>query len=113
MAVLYHICPNCLNPVICYSKDYLEGEVRSVKVDLENSDCHVLMGSNIYEDASCSGVQQLKTHAGRIAKQLNLEDSKKNEFLNKVVELRKVNRYWKDYKVLEVALNAVLQGDVK
>ena len=108
-----HICPHCLTPVLCFSKDHLSGEVRAVKVDLENSKCHVLLGSSIYKNASCSNMQQLKTFAGMIAKKMNLDDEKKQKFMSKVVELKRTNRYWKDYKILEVALNSVLQGDVK
>jgi hypothetical protein len=106
------ICPHCLKPVICFGRDYLEGELRAVKVDLENSKCGVLVGNRIYKNAKCSNLQNLKMHAGRIAKELNLSEEKKELFFQRIIELKRKYNRWKDYKILEVALNSVL-GDVK
>ncbi|ADC69822.1 conserved hypothetical protein [Methanocaldococcus sp. FS406-22] len=112
--VYIHICPYCLSPVLCYSKDYLDGHVKPVRVDLENKECHVLLGRDVYKNASCSNVQKLRIRAGAILKRVeellgvSFDESKRKEYLSKVVELRKNNRYWPDWKVLEIAINSVL-----
>ncbi|AEF96050.1 hypothetical protein Metig_0494 [Methanotorris igneus Kol 5] len=105
-----HVCPYCLNPVLCYQKDYLEHEVHPVKVDVENLECSVLLGSKIYKNAQCSNLQGLKIVAGKIASKLKLGGDEKKAFMEKVEELKRQHPRWKDYKILETALNSVLQG---
>ena len=105
------ICPHCLHPVFCFDRDYLAGEVKAVEVDVENAKCSVLLASNVYKNAKCSNIQQLKVHAGRIAKELNLSEEKKELFFQRIIELKRKYNRWKDYKILEIALNTILQGD--
>ncbi len=105
-----YVCPYCLHVVGHFSKDYMEGEVKSVNVDLENKNCQVLLSSKIYRGANCSKLNVLKSHAGRIAKEVGLCEEQKKRFLECVVELKRQHPRWKDYKILEVALNSVLEG---
>ncbi|WP_018153462.1 hypothetical protein [Methanothermococcus thermolithotrophicus] len=102
------ICPHCLSPVACFDKDYMNGEIKAVKVDVENSKCSVLLASNIYQNAKCSNIQHLKVHAGKIAKELNLSEGRKELFFQRIIELKRKYNRWKDYKILETALNAIL-----
>ena len=105
------ICPHCLHPVFCFDRDYLAGEVNSLKVDVENAKCSVLLASNIYQNAKCSNIQGLKVAGGKIAKELNLSEEQKKEFFNNIIKLKREHNRWKDYKILEIALNTILQGD--
>lgn len=102
------ICPHCLHPVVCFDKDYMEGELKAVKVDVENSKCSVLLASNVYQNAKCSNIQALKVAGGKIAKELNLSEEQKKQFFQKIIELKREHNRWKDYKILEVALNSIL-----
>jgi len=102
------ICPHCLHPVLVPDKDYIEGEVKAVNVDVGNPKCSVFLTSNIYQNAKCSNIQQLKVHAGRIAKELNLSEEQKKEFFNNIIKLKREYNRWKDYKILEIALKSVL-----
>ena len=108
MQVGYKICPHCLNPVPIsdFDRDYLEGEVKPVRVDIKN--CATLLGSKIYREAKCSTIQELRRSAGKIALKMNLSEEEKNKFKSKVVELKRQHPNWKDYKILETALNSVL-----
>jgi len=101
------ICPHCLRPVLHYDRDYMNGEIKAVKVDVQNSKCCVLLASNIYQNAKCSNIQHLKVHAGRIANDLNLSEEKKELFFQRIIELKRKYNRWKDYKILETALNAI------
>ena len=105
------ICPHCLHPVACFDKDYMKGEIKTVKVDVENTKCSVLLASNIYQNAKCSNIQGLKVAGGKIAKELNLSEEKKELFFQRMIELKRKYNRWKDYKILEIALNTILQGD--
>ena len=102
-----HICPHCLNPVFYFERDWTEGEVRAVKVDMSHPECCVLLTRNIYKNAKCSKIQVLKTYAGMIAKKLNLSEEEKKLFFQKIVELKRKYPRWKDYKILEHALNSI------
>jgi translation initiation factor IF-2 len=104
------ICPYCLHPVACFDKDYTKGEVKAVKVDVENAKCSVLLASNVYKNAKCSNIQGLKVAGGKIAKELQLTDEQKEQFFNTIIKLKREHNRWKDYKILEIALNTVL-GD--
>ena len=92
------ICPHCLHPVFCFDRDYLAGEVNSLKVDVENAKCSVLLASNIYQNAKCSNIQGLKVAGGKIAKELNLSEEQKKEFFNNIIKLKREHNRWKDYK---------------
>ncbi len=102
------ICPHCLHPVVCFDKDYMEGELKAVKVDVENSKCSVLLAINVYQNAKCSNIQGLKVAGGKIAKELNLSEEQKKQFFQKIIELKREHNRWKDYIILEVALNSIL-----
>jgi hypothetical protein len=102
------ICPHCLHPVFCFDRDYLAGEVNSLKVDVENAKCSVLLASNIYQNAKCSNIQGLKVAGGKIAKELNLSEEQKKEFFNNIIKLKREHNRWKDYKILEIALKSVI-----
>jgi CRISPR/Cas system CSM-associated protein Csm2 small subunit len=103
------VCPHCLHPVIVFDRDYMDGEVKAVKVDVENSKCSVLLASNVYQNAKCSNIQQIKVHAGKIAKELNLSEEQKKEFFNNIIKLKREHNRWKDYKILETALNSIIK----
>lgn len=105
-----YICPHCLHPVPVFDRDYLTGEVGAVKVDTKNPRCSVLLSNNFYRNAKCSNIQQLKTYAGRIAKELNLSEEKKEQFFQRIIDLKRQHPRWADYKILEVVLNSVLEG---
>ena len=105
-----YICPHCLHPVLCYDRDYEKGEVKAVNVDVENVKCSVFLTSDIYRNAKCSNIQQLKGHAGQIAKELNLSEEQKKLFFQRIIELKRKYPRQKDYKILEVALNSILEG---
>jgi len=110
MQVWYKICPHCLSPVPItdFDRDYLEGEVKSVKVDVKN--CATLLGGKIYRNAKCSTIQELRRSAGKIALKMNLSEEEKNKLKSKVVELKRKYPNWKDYQILEIAVNSVLFG---
>ena len=105
-----HICPHCLSPVICFGKDYAKGEVKAVNVDVENAKCSVLLTSSIYRNAKCSNIQSLKVVGGKIAKELKLSEEQKEQFFQRIIELKRKYPRQKDYKILEWAVNSVLFG---
>jgi len=105
--VSIHICPYCLNPIIYFEKDWVEGEVKAVNVDVSCEECCVLFTRNIYRIAKCSKLPTLQVHAIKIAKKLGLSEEEKKLFLQKVVDLKKEHPRWKDYKILEHALNSI------
>lgn len=107
IAMSIHICPYCLNPVIYFEKDWIDGEVKAVKVDTSYPECCAFLTRSIYANARCSRIQVLKTYAGMIAKKLGLSEEEKKLFLQKVVDLKKEHPRWKDYKILEHALNSI------
>jgi hypothetical protein len=78
---------------------------------VENSKCSVLLASNIYQNTKCSNIQGLKVAGGKIAKELGLSEEQKKEFFNNIIKLKRDHNRWRDYKILEVALNTVLEGD--
>jgi len=102
------ICPYCLRPVTYFDRDYIEREIKAVKVDVENPECSVFLASNIYRNARCSNIQNLKIQAGKIAKKLNLSENEKELFFKNIVELKRKYPRLKDYRILELALNALL-----
>ena len=106
------ICPHCLRPFTYFDKDYRDGEIKAVKVDVENPECSVFLTNSIYQNTRCSNIQNLKTQAGKIAKNLNLSKEEKKLFFQKVTELKRKYPRWKDYKILELALNSISGGDV-
>ena len=103
-----YICPYCLSPVFYFEKDWVEGEIRPVNVDVSCEECCVLLTRNIYKIAKCSKLPTLLVHAIKIAKKLNLSKEEKKLFFQKVIELKRKYPWWKDYKILEIALNSVL-----
>ena len=53
-------------------------------------------------------MQILKTEAGKISKQLNLSEDVKYEFFENLKRFKRTRNEWKDYRVLEEALNYTL-----
>uniref|UniRef100_A9A7I7 Uncharacterized protein n=1 Tax=Methanococcus maripaludis (strain C6 / ATCC BAA-1332) TaxID=444158 RepID=A9A7I7_METM6 len=105
---MIRICPKCLNAVVHYEKEYLTGSVRPVFVDTENKCCGYLQTESVFNNAKCSKMQLLKTQAGKISKQLNLSEELKYEFFENLKRFKRTHNEWKDYRVLEEALNSGL-----
>jgi len=105
---MIRICPKCLKAVVHYDKEYLTGKVRPVFVDTENKCCGYLQTESVFNNAKCSKLQILKTEAGKISKQLNLSEDVKYEFFENLKRFKRTHNEWKDYRVLEEALNYTL-----
>ncbi|MBA2859012.1 hypothetical protein HNP93_001713 [Methanococcus maripaludis] len=105
---MIRICPKCLKAVVHYEKEYLTGKVRPVFVDTENKCCGYLQTESVFNNAKCSKLQILKTEAGKISKQLNLSEELKYEFFENLKRFKRTRNEWKDYRVLEEALNYTL-----
>ncbi|CAF29745.1 hypothetical protein [Methanococcus maripaludis] len=105
---MIRICPKCLKAVVHYEKEYITGKVRPVFVDTENKCCGYLQTESVFNNAKCSKLQILKTQAGKISKQLNLSEELKYEFFENLKRFKRTHNEWKDYRVLEEALNYTL-----
>ncbi|MBB6401937.1 hypothetical protein HNP92_001242 [Methanococcus maripaludis] len=97
-----------MKAVVHYEKEYLTGKVRPVFVDTENKCCGYLQTESVFNNAKCSKLQILKTQAGKISKQLNLSEELKYEFFENLKRFKRTHNGWKDYRVLEEALNSGL-----
>jgi len=101
---MFKVCPKCLSIARCYERDFLTGSIMPLKVP---KCCGFFLTPYIYNSASCSNNQRVKSISGRLSTAMEFNSIQKKQFFENIKKFKQMYNTQKDYKIIEMALNSM------